>query len=486
MDLVHMKEDLSQKTDVRNMVKRVIKVTAIILAVFVLSVIFVNILRPLFRKEVSEEYKEAVSQTEYLADGPGTERILCIEENTDALLWRLRMIGAAKERIVLTTFDLRADDSGLDVMAALYDAAERGVRIKLLIDGIYQPFYLRNNESFDSLCAHENVEAGIYNPVGLRNIYDLNYRMHDKYILVDDIMYLLGGRNTTDTFLGGLHDGSNIDREVFVYNTGSEKGESFKQLEEYFSQIWNENCVKKLQPKLKDTVRNAEYAGFRERYQLLLDEYGEFNKYDDWYESTFETDRITLVSNEICAGNKEPRVLYTIGQLASDADEVIFQTPYAICNGYMYSVIENIEKKAEVKILINAVEKGSNPWGCTDYLNNKSDILSTGADVYEVMNEYAVHTKTVLIDRNISIIGSYNFDIRSTYLDTELMLVVDSEELNAGIRDRIESYKEKSIEVLSDGTETKGSLYQETEMTAGKKILYGILRVIIRPFRHLL
>lgn len=85
------------------------------------------------------------------------------------------------------------------------------------------------------------------------------------------------------------------------------------------------------------------------------------------------------------------------------------------------------------------------------------------------MNEYAVHTKTVLIDDNISIIGSYNLDMRSTYLDTELMLVVDSEQLNSSIRDKIEQYKEKAIEVLSDGTETKGSLYQEQDITLVKK-----------------
>ena len=49
-------------------------------------------------------------------------------------------------------------------------------------------------------------------------------------------------------------------------------------------------------------------------------------------------------------------------------------------------------------------KKGSNPWGCTDYLNQKKKILKTGADVYELMNDYPVHTKAVLIDDHLSVV----------------------------------------------------------------------------------
>lgn len=468
------------------MIKNIIRIVVIILILFILSVIIVNIIRPVPKKKIGADYREYISQIKYQSDNPGTERVMCIENNDEALLWRLRMIGAARETIVLTTFDLRMDNSGLDVVAALFDAAERGVSIKLLIDGIYQPVYLRDNEAFYALCAHKKVEARIYNPISIRNIYNVNYRMHDKYIMIDEKMYLLGGRNTTDTFLGELHKGSNIDREILVYNAENGKGNSFRQLEDYFARIWNETRVQKIDGDFKEAVLEEEYNAFRKRYQSLLNKYEDIVQYDGWYNNTFEANQIMLLSNGTSAENKEPGVLYAISGLASEADEVIIQTPYVICNKYMYSVLQNIKKDAELKIFINAVEKGTNPWGCTDYLNNKNKILKTGADVYELMNEYAVHTKTVLVDNNISIIGSYNLDMRSTYLDTELMLVVDSEQLNSCIRDMIEQYKVKSIEVLSDGTEKRGSLYQQKEMTDEKKFFYGFLRIIIRPFRHLL
>lgn len=136
---------------------------------------------------------------------------------------------------------------------------------------------------------------------------------------------------------------------------------------------------------------------------------------------------------------------------------------------------------------MNAVEKGSNPWGCTDFLNNKkNNILNTGVNTYELMNEHAVHTKSVLIDKHLSIVGSYNLDMRSTYLDTELMLVIDSEYLNLHIREMVEEYKKKSVETLPDGTKTQGTGYVKKEMDGVKKVVYQVLRIIIRPFRHML
>ena len=336
------------------------------------------------------------------------------------------------------------------------------------------------------MCAHENIDVKFYNPIELNNIYHVNYRMHDKYIMVDDRMYLLGGRNTTDIFLGKLHKGSNIDREVLVYNMENGKGASYQQLENYFDKIWNEKCAKLVEPSVKEKVYTAQSEVFQKRYQTLMEKYGDFTQYDSWTEGTCEADKITFLSNGTSADGKGPGVLYAIEQLAAKGHEVSIQTPYIICNRYMYSVLSHIGENADLKIFINAVENGTNPWGCTDYLNNKNKILATGADIYEVMNDYALHTKAVLVDDNLSIIGSYNLDMRSTYLDTELMLVVDSRELNAHIREQMEYYKEESIEVLSDGTEITNPLYREQKLNIMKKLSYSALRILTIPFRHLL
>ena len=75
-----------------------------------------------------------------------------------------------------------------------------------------------------------------------------------------------------------------------------------------------------------------------------------------------------------------------------------------------------------MEIITNDVSSGANPWGCTDYLNQKEKIWATGVQVHEYLGPHSNHTKAVLIDDRLSIVGSYNLDMRSTYQDTELML----------------------------------------------------------------
>ena len=74
------------------------------------------------------------------------------------------------------------------------------------------------------------------NPVTPLNLFKLNYRMHDKYLIIDEKIYLLGGRNSNDIFLGDQTEDINVDRDILVYDTSEGKGESLLQLEDYFSQ----------------------------------------------------------------------------------------------------------------------------------------------------------------------------------------------------------------------------------------------------------
>ena len=471
---------------------------------FLLIVVLVNVFAPLYCRKPDGKFAETLKQTEFTSETLGSERIRCIDDNEEALLWRLRMIGAAKKSIVLATFDLRADDSGTDLLAALNNAAEKGVKIQLLIDGIYQQLFLNKSKEFQALAARANVEVGVYNPVSPVGLFKLNYRMHDKYLIVDKEMYLLGGRNSNDIFLGDKTTGINVDRDILVYDTTKGKGESLQELEAYFGQIWNEDCVKLKGRRKKNSSEisvaeevademqgnlskyEKQYQSLEVRYAALKEKYADIEAYSSWKEDTIPANKITLVNNGTHAGPKTPLVLQTIQYLAQDADNVTIQTPYVICNGYMYDTLREIASHAKLQIVLNAVEKGSNPWGCTDYLNQKKKILKTGADVYELMNEHAVHTKAALIDDRLSVVGSYNLDMRSTYLDTELMLVIDSQELNDQIQKTENIYMEKSKEVLSNGQETQGAQYETKVLNWQKKLFYGVLRIIIRPLRQLL
>lgn len=465
--------------------KKILKRIGKVCFCFLLMIILVNVLEPLFCRKPDETYAKKLRETEFIAETAGAERIYCIDDNEEALLWRLRMIGTAKKSIVLSTFDLRADENGTKLLAALNHAASKGVKIQLLIDGIYQQLFLTKSRDFQALASCENVEVGVYNPVTPANLLKVNYRMHDKYLIIDEKMYLLGGRNSNDIFLGDQKKGINEDRDILVYDTSEGQGESLLQLEDYFHKIWDESCVSRKKEKASSEYMD-EQQHLEEIYASLLKKYHDLETYSAWEKDTEETNKITLLHNGTQAGRKTPQVLQAIQYLSEHAKHVIIQTPYVICNDDMYEVLQGISDHAKLQIVLNAVEKGSNPWGCTDYLNQKKKILKTGADVYELMNDYPVHTKAVLIDERLSVVGSYNLDMRSTYLDTELMLVIDSKKLNQQIRSTEADYMEKSREILANGQETDGAKYQEKVLNWQKKFYYGVLKIIIRPIRQLL
>ena len=225
----------------------------------------------------------------------------------------------------------------------------------------------------------------------------------------------------------------------------------------------------------------------RERYEYLRETYSE--AYTDWDFTalTMETNRISLLSNPIETENKEPLLWYSLQQLMQEADQVTMYTPYIICGKEMYQGLEELKNRGvSVEMITNDVASGANPWGCTDYLNQKEKIWDTGVKVYELMGEYSSHTKAVLLDSRMSLVGSYNFDMRSTYQDTELMLAVDCPELNRIIRQEAERDKAKCKIMEASGEYQYGEGCVPREMSPGKKIFYAIMRVLVIPLRHFL
>ena len=300
--------------------KKILKRTGKIFCLFLLIVVLVNILSPLFCRKPDEKYVESLRKTEFTSETAGVERICCIDDNEEALLWRLRMIGTAKESIVLSTFDLRADDNGTKILAALNCAAARGVKIQLLIDGIYQQLFLAGSSDFQALASYENMEVGVYNPVTPGNLFKVNYRMHDKYLIADGKIYILGGRNTYNYFLGDFPGHKNFDRDVLVVCDEPQKDNSVNQLWNYFETIWEqEDCryfhnSKKLAD--RQSVKKA-VLELQEGHQ----QYFEVNKEKicdtDYADETFETEKIILLSNPIHTQAKEPVVWYQLGEYAT-------------------------------------------------------------------------------------------------------------------------------------------------------------------------
>ena len=458
--------------------KHIGKWLGIALGAYLLYAVLTAILVPLPQKEATGELWSQYE--ERLRTEAAPERVKSIESAEDALLYRLRLIENAKEEIVFSTFDLRADGSGQDIMAALYGAAQRGVRVRVIVDGLNGFLHLQNSGVLRALAAEENVEVRFYDPIDLLRPWKLNYRLHDKYLIADGEKYILGGRNTNDLFLGSYQEEQNIDRDLLVVSDGGE-GTSVSQLLSYFESVWS-------QPENRTITGKAssQTDALRERDAFLRSGFPEAFAAVDWEAETTAVVRVSLFSGSPRAEDKAPELWDALVRLMAQGDDVLLQTPYIICNHKMYDDLEQLAASRQVRVLTNAVENGANPSGCSDYLREKQNILSRGLDVYEVVCGQSLHTKTILIGDDLSVVGSFNADMRSAYLDTELMLVIESEEVNAALRQESETYITQSRLALHDGGTEYGARFEEATLPWAKRALYGVLSVVSRPVRHLL
>ena len=148
-------------------------------------------------------------------------------------------------------------------------------------------------------------------------------------------------------------------------------------------------------------------------------------------------------------------MFYELSELMKNArKDVVIHTPYIICNNFMYDsltqVCDNVEN---VTLMTNSVINNGNPFGAADLLRYKDRVLGTGLKLLEFEGEYSYHGKSIAIDNDISVIGSFNMDMKSAYQDTEMMVVIHSEELNSQLRANMQRYEADAHEgVLQPNT----------------------------------
>ena len=469
------------------------KVALILLAAFVLYLVIGAIIPFVHTKSVGEEYAALAENMDFYGDGTGPDRAVLVETNEEALNERLRLISMAKEELILSTFDMRDGESTRDILAALLDAGDRGVKVRILVDGISSTIRMEGREIFYAVAAHPNIEIRAYNPLNILLPWKTQGRMHDKYIIADNTAYLLGGRNTFDYFIGDYPtEHRSLDREVLIYNTGGQNSSLF-DLREYFEGVWalpvcrpfHENERAGFSGRKIEEEENA----LRERYRVLIKERPElFQGGKDYYETvTVETKKVTLLSNPTTIYGKEPWVFYSLQKLMAQAKRrVVIHSPYAVCNQAMYDGLEEIaEKVPDFRLMINSVGNGDNFVASSDYHYQKGKLLDTGVSLYEYDGGSSYHGKSILIDDDLCVVGSYNLDMRSTYVDTELMAVIHSEPLNMQLSQYMETMERDSRKVISFTEYETPPHLEIQEVTAIKRAAFYVAGFVIQFFRYL-
>ncbi|MCD8131188.1 MAG: phospholipase D family protein [Lachnospiraceae bacterium] len=429
---------------------------------------------------VSDSTEENFDSSDYYSDELSGERAMVISDNGEALTERIRLISQAEDQIILSTFEIDADSTGMMVMSALMEAAERGVEVCLLADGFPYLTQMWGNPYFLALARMENVEIRIYNTIRPWMPWTIFGRLHDKYLIVDDMAYILGGRNTYNYFLGDQEGHKNYDWDILVYSGEAGEDNSLEQVMDYFTSVWElpacrtlaDNHFWEKNPSVKRAVEEL-----HEVYEDMAEEHPDWMESVDYESVTVPVNHIELVSNPTNTLAKEPVAFYTITQLMAEAEEsVIFHTPYMICNDWMLERLTEIcEEVDSVTIMTNSVANNGNPFGASDYARNKEEILETRVQILEYDGGISYHGKCFVIDDRLSGIGSFNWDMRSVYIDTELMLVVDSEEFAALLREEMQAYEADSLIVIDADTSIAPEGMEAQELSSARKVLYSLL-----------
>ena len=417
-----------------------------LLVLFLLLAYICAIVLPYARQPaVTAATIEGFTASDFYGDSDTGERARIISDNGEALAERIRLISQAEEEIILSTFDFNADDSGKMLLAALLSASRRGVHVSLLVDGLAYATGILGNPWFQALTREENVELKVYNPLNPLKPWNLMGRLHDKYLIADRTAYILGGRNCYDFFLGD-HDGyKNYDWDVLVCCEDAEAFSSLDQLLEYFRSVWAlDECH------AVASRKEGKQEELLALYSRMQEEHADWFRPVDYKELTVPARRVRLVSNPIGPQVKEPLVFYTITELMEQAEEsVSIHTPYILCDDWMLGQLADIcISVPKVTMMTNSVANNGNPFGAMDYYVNKEKLLGSGVGMLEYDSGVSYHGKCFTIDDRIAAVGSFNWDMRSAYLDTELMLVIDSPELNRQLREAMGGYEQDSLKVI--------------------------------------
>lgn len=466
----------------------------LIVVLFVLYVIIGALLPFTFHPKVSQEIRDDFQKEDFYGEAGNSDyRAAVIESNKEALDIRLQMFEQAKERIILSTFDIRADNSTTDIFSALMAAADRGVKVDILVDGLFGGIHMGAKSIFYAAGSHPNIEIRLYNTPNLLKPWTMNGRMHDKYVLVDNSLLLLGGRNTFDYFLGQTIQGGSYDREVLVtcnFEEGQKKGLMGEMLA-YFEGVWNSKYCKTAYDTIPFWKRDIALVKeeLKKHYQNLKTvQIGLFEPEFDFTTRTVPIQKATLIANPTHIFAKEPVVWYQLMELAKGAEkEAYIQTPYAVFSKDMYQDMASVVKEQDNIIMqLNAPAAGDNFVASADYLFNKKRLLATGVKIYEFQGSHSSHGKSLLVDNDISVIGSFNLDMRSAYIDTEVALVIHGEEFNAQLKEEINKLHDNTIAVDEDGNYEENSFVQPAVMPLGKKLLLRISSIIFQLFRFLI
>ena len=212
-------------------------------------------------KDVSNSYKVNSSVKNFYSDEIGPDRTILINDPLESGVARIKIIENAKESLDISYFSIEKGESPDLFFGALLEAADRGVQVNIILDGIFHGIKKDLEDVIHVFAFHPNINLKFYEPLNLFKPWTLNNRLHDKYIIADNKIVIIGGRNIGDKYFAPewYNDKVTHDRDIVIMNTDENDHSSvLYQLKDYFDLIWNNEYAKPTEKKTDYAAKTEE------------------------------------------------------------------------------------------------------------------------------------------------------------------------------------------------------------------------------------
>lgn len=439
------------------------------------------------------------------------DQLVLLRDDSDALQARVDVIQRAKHEILVEYFSVWNDDQSIGGVALLMAAAKRGVKVKIILDALSttvpkKTFAALLQEGKDSE-GNQNLEIKEYNPLSL-NLLKATHRDHAKMIIADGEVIITGGRNVGDKYFGisRIRNFSDLDlmargaiaaeaRENFI-TTWNAKHTKVTKLGEYEPErLRKEYCHGNFRHETSNDCEMSRRNAVRrvkkevERIHAILheilteedDDIVNPNSDKDWFAYSYEQNNIKFVSHGADKLVSKDTAFLTeemMDFIANAQSDVNIISPYLIPTEELFNIFKDLlARNVRVRIITNSLRSTDNLFAQAGYRQVKPYLINLGIEIYEYEGPDTIHAKTVVVDNEIAMIGTFNIDPRSAYINREIAIFVKNDEQTGFINELnmiIDDFRANSTLVGRN----KEAFNQELELAGVSRFKRAILKSI--------
>lgn len=367
----------------------------------------------------------ALSLVVLLAAAARADVVRILDKDQQAAQARVDLIRSAKDRIEVLYFIAKDDRVSAAMLQLLRDARRRGVSVRMVIDGTFR----RIPKGILAHLRDEGVVIRTYHPFDLRHLNWLNHRMHDKLIVVDGKRYITGGRNLDESYFGLSPKINYRDIDIYV------DGDSAVDAERRFEQVWNSKDVASLHGHVTRRAKRdaTEHLG-DSLNEMVHSKFIDLGTPRDWSEGALHDGPVQFVAGHGIG-------VFMTPLMAAAKDSIVIESPYFIPPRFLRELLlKKLADGVRITVVTNSVRSTDGLLPQVGYLKYRGSLARAGIDFHEYKGPDCLHGKVILVDGRVAMVGSYNIDPRSEYLNTEVMAIAENEELARDLQQLIDHH----------------------------------------------